>query len=49
MTDSNRELRRRLTPPAVPLFDRIAGWVLVVIIVTSLVYFGAHAVAYLAG
>ena len=45
----NRELRDRLTPPAVPLWDRIAGYVLVVIIVTSLVYFGAHAVAYMVG
>ena len=46
---SNRELRDRLTPPAVPLWDRIAGYVLVVIIVVSLVYFGAHAVAYMVG
>ena len=45
----NRELRDRLTPPADPLFDRIAGWALAAIIVTSLCYFGAHALAYLTG
>ena len=46
---SNRELRDRIIIEPVPLFDRIAGYVLVVIIVASLVYFGAHAVAYLVG
>ena len=46
----NRELRDRIvTHDDLDLFDRIAGRVLAAIIVTSLVYFGAHALAYLTG
>ena len=35
--------------PYIETTTRIAGWILTIIIVAYLVYFGAHAAAYLTG